>query len=188
MKDVTERNVRIQILVPPRSARRLDLLVDQTESASAAEVVRNALRLYETVIDADRKGRPLFQRIDGVMTPLLMTGPYAPVARTTMIVPMGTRAEFDAADRRKLCDGMAYVVLDPPALRHFTDEGAWVENPLERDPTIDVSTLQDGELAGDVTAFIVRIDGEGWRTRHDELPRMEPLLARLSGFFRQMTR
>ena len=186
MKSSNDRNVRVQILIPPRSAERLDRLIEETESASAAEVVRNALRLYETVIEADRQGRPIFQKVDGTMTPLLLTGPYAPPSRMTMKVPMGTGAEFDAADRKTLRDAMAYVVLDPPGLRHFTDEGAWVENKLAHDPSLDVSTLGEGEIAGDVDSFIVRIDGEGWRTLHDEPATMEPLLARLTSFFRQM--
>jgi hypothetical protein len=188
MQAANNRNVRVQIMLPPRSADRLEKLVAETESASAAEVVRNALRLYETVIEADKKGRPIFQQIDGTMTPVLLTGPYAPPTRNSMLVPMGTRAEFDATDRRKLCDGLAYVVLDPPALRDFTDNGAWIERKLVHDPEIDVSAFQDGEMVGDVDSLLVRIDGKVWRTDREQPAAIEPLLSRLTGYFRQMTK
>ena len=167
MSNDADRNVRVQILVPPRSAQRLDRLVKQTESASIAEVVRNALRLYEAVIDADMKGRPIFQRIDGQMTPLLMMGPYAPPESVSMKLPMGTRDEFDATERKTLREAMGYIVLDPPGIRHFTDDGAWIETPLFHDPEIDVAEYEEGETRGDVDHFIVRIKAQGWRTYPD---------------------
>ena len=185
MSTDTQRNVRVQILIPPRSAERLDRLVEQTESASVAEVVRNALRLYEAVIDADLQGRPLFQRIDGQMVPVLAMGPYAPPATPSIVVPMGTREEFEAADRAELRKGLAYIVLDPPAIRHFTDDGAWLEHALERDPDLDVSGYRDGEVRGDVDAFVMRIGTEGWRSRRDAEVEMEPFLKRVMDLFRR---
>jgi hypothetical protein len=45
-KDTT----RVQMEMPPRSMNRLAKLKDVTEATSYAEVIRNALRLYEDVI------------------------------------------------------------------------------------------------------------------------------------------
>jgi hypothetical protein len=41
---------RIQMDLPPRSVERLKRLQQLTEAASYAEVMRNALRLYEALI------------------------------------------------------------------------------------------------------------------------------------------
>lgn len=182
-----ERNVRIQILVPPKSAERLDRLVTETESASVAEVVRNAIRLYETVIDAEKTGRPIFQRIDGQMVPVLTMGPYSPPVRRSMTMPVGTRAEFEAADRKTLQAGLGYIVLDPPALRHFDDEGGWIEHALVRDEEVDVSDYENGEIRGDVNAFLVCIDGQGWRTQRDpQAITIEPFFKRAADFLKRL--
>lgn len=47
---------RIQVELPPTSLERLRRLQDVTESSSYAEVVRNALRLYEALIDEAEAG------------------------------------------------------------------------------------------------------------------------------------
>ena len=52
-----EKNTRrIQMEMPPQSVERLQALKEATESASYAEVVRNALQLYEALIDEQEKG------------------------------------------------------------------------------------------------------------------------------------
>lgn len=73
----SDRKIRVQILMTAESESRLNRLVEETESASLAEVTRNALRLYEAVIDCAKQGRPLYQEIDGTMVPVLMVGPYS---------------------------------------------------------------------------------------------------------------
>lgn len=42
---------RIQMDMPPRSVERLKRLQEVTEAASYAEVMKNALRLYEALIE-----------------------------------------------------------------------------------------------------------------------------------------
>lgn len=72
MSKVTERTMRVQIALPQRSVERLERLVQITEASSLAEVTRNALKLYETVITGAERGEPFFQRIDGEMVPVVM--------------------------------------------------------------------------------------------------------------------
>lgn len=57
-----KRVVRMQLVLPPRSAERLDLLKDLTESTSYAEVVRNALRVYEALVTEAREGNEVLIR------------------------------------------------------------------------------------------------------------------------------
>lgn len=53
--------------MPPKSVARLRHLQNVTEASSYAEVVRNALRLYEALIDEAESGSEfLIQREDGV--------------------------------------------------------------------------------------------------------------------------
>lgn len=50
-----EQSHRMQVVLPARSYRRLENLVTLTEAASMAEVIREALRLYEAImIEADQ--------------------------------------------------------------------------------------------------------------------------------------
>ena len=61
---------RVQLEMPPQAMERLQRLKDKTEAASYAEVLRNALRLYEALISETESGRELSVRgPDGVMTP-----------------------------------------------------------------------------------------------------------------------
>lgn len=58
---------RVQMDMPPKSVARLRHLQNVTEASSYAEVVRNALRLYEALIDEAESGSEfLIQREDGV--------------------------------------------------------------------------------------------------------------------------
>jgi hypothetical protein len=70
----TERQHRVQILLPPASMKRLDDLVIKTEAASYAEVTRQALRLYEAVVNETAKGAVFSLERDGVRTPVMTMG------------------------------------------------------------------------------------------------------------------
>lgn len=41
---------RLQVVLPPKAYQRLEALVELTEASSMAEVIREALRLYEAVM------------------------------------------------------------------------------------------------------------------------------------------
>lgn len=57
---------RVQIDMPDASLKRLQRLQEITESASYAEVVKSALRLYEALIDEqDNGGQVFLRRADG---------------------------------------------------------------------------------------------------------------------------
>jgi hypothetical protein len=61
---------RVQFDLPPRSMDRLNVLKVKTEAASYAEVVKNALRLYEALIEETESGKQFFIRDEnGTMTP-----------------------------------------------------------------------------------------------------------------------
>ena len=47
---------RVQLELPPQAMERLQRLKEKTEAASYAEVIRNALRLLEALIDEHDKG------------------------------------------------------------------------------------------------------------------------------------
>jgi hypothetical protein len=47
---------RVQLEMPPQAMERLQRLKERTESASYAEVIRNALRLFEALVDEHEKG------------------------------------------------------------------------------------------------------------------------------------
>ena len=60
--------------MPPKSVERLKALQEKTEASSYAEVVRNALQLYEALIEeTDNGGRILIER-DGNAAPLVIFG------------------------------------------------------------------------------------------------------------------
>ena len=61
---------RVQFDLPPRSMDRLNVLKLKTEAASYAEVVKNALRLYEALIEDTESGKQFFVRDEtGAMAP-----------------------------------------------------------------------------------------------------------------------
>lgn len=61
---------RVQFDLPPRSMDRLNALKVKTEAASYAEVMKNALRLYEALIEETESGKEFLVRgKDGTVTP-----------------------------------------------------------------------------------------------------------------------
>ena len=57
---------RVQLEMPPQAMERLQKLKDRIEAASYAEVIRNALRLFEALVDEHEKGAEFFlKRADG---------------------------------------------------------------------------------------------------------------------------
>ena len=70
--DVTESEngeratTRVQLEMPPQAMERLQKLKDRTEATSYAEVIRNALRLFEALVDEHEKGAEFsLKRADG---------------------------------------------------------------------------------------------------------------------------
>jgi hypothetical protein len=65
------RKNRVQLDFPPRAMERLNTLKAKTEASSYAEVVKNALRLYEALIEEEESGRQFLTRDkNGVVAPL----------------------------------------------------------------------------------------------------------------------
>lgn len=61
---------RVQLELPPQAMERLQQLKEKTEAASYAEVIRNALRLYEALIqEADRGAEFQVKEPDGTSVP-----------------------------------------------------------------------------------------------------------------------
>lgn len=57
---------RVQLEMPPQAMERLQGLKERTEAASYAEVIRNALRLFEALVDEHEKGAEFsLKRADG---------------------------------------------------------------------------------------------------------------------------
>lgn len=60
------QTTRVQLELPPQAMERLQRLKDKTEAASYAEVIRNALRLLEALVDEHDKGAEFaLKRPDG---------------------------------------------------------------------------------------------------------------------------
>ena len=51
---------RVQLEMPPQAMARLQKMKDRTEAASYAEVIRNALRVFEALVDEHEKGSDFF--------------------------------------------------------------------------------------------------------------------------------
>lgn len=63
--------VRVQLDLPPKSMARLNALKEATEAGSNAEVIRNALRLYEAMIKEVQDGNEfMVRRPDGTIGPI----------------------------------------------------------------------------------------------------------------------
>jgi hypothetical protein len=63
------RTTRVQLELAEKSFERLTLLKEKTEATSYAEVMKNALRLYESIIAQHEAGKRLFLRSpDGQIT------------------------------------------------------------------------------------------------------------------------
>jgi Arc/MetJ-type ribon-helix-helix transcriptional regulator len=57
---------RVQLELPPQAMERLQRLKDRTEAASYAEVIRNALRVFEALASEHEQGSEfLVKRKDG---------------------------------------------------------------------------------------------------------------------------
>jgi Arc/MetJ-type ribon-helix-helix transcriptional regulator len=57
---------RVQLELPPQAMERLQRLKDKTEAASYAEVIRNALRVFEALTNEHDQGAEfLVKRKDG---------------------------------------------------------------------------------------------------------------------------
>lgn len=57
---------RVQLELPPQAMERLQRLKDKTEAASYAEVIRNALRVFEALATEHEQGAEfLVKRKDG---------------------------------------------------------------------------------------------------------------------------
>lgn len=54
------KTTRVQLELPEKSYERLNLLKEKTEAASYAEVLKNALRLYESIINQVDSGKRLY--------------------------------------------------------------------------------------------------------------------------------
>lgn len=64
---------RVQLDLPPRAFERLNVLKSETEAATYAEVIKNALKLYAAMIDLEREGNDfMMKRKDGTIVPLLL--------------------------------------------------------------------------------------------------------------------
>lgn len=61
---------RVQMDMPPKSLMRLKRLQDVTEASSYTEVVRNALRLYEVLVDEYEAGGELLVKRGDTIVPL----------------------------------------------------------------------------------------------------------------------
>jgi Arc/MetJ-type ribon-helix-helix transcriptional regulator len=57
---------RVQLEMPPQAMERLSRMKEKTEAASYAEVIRNALRVFEALMDEHEKGSEFqLKRTDG---------------------------------------------------------------------------------------------------------------------------
>jgi hypothetical protein len=54
--DATTEKKRLNVVLPERSAQRLSALVEKTEATSYTDVLRNALRLYEAIVEETEQG------------------------------------------------------------------------------------------------------------------------------------
>ena len=66
MENGERTTTRVQLEMPPQAMQRLQRLKERTEAASYAEVIRNALRLFEALVDEHEKGAEFaLKRADG---------------------------------------------------------------------------------------------------------------------------
>jgi hypothetical protein len=54
--DGERSTTRVQLEMPPQAMARLQKLKERTEAASYAEVIRNALRVFEALVEEHEKG------------------------------------------------------------------------------------------------------------------------------------
>lgn len=66
MENAGRTTTRVQLEMPPQAMERLTRLKEKTEAASYAEVIRNALRVFEALLDEHEKGAEFqLKRADG---------------------------------------------------------------------------------------------------------------------------
>ncbi|HEX3944491.1 MAG TPA: ribbon-helix-helix protein, CopG family [Rhizomicrobium sp.] len=66
MENGERTTTRVQLEMPPQAMERLTKLKERTEAASYAEVIRNALRVFEALMDEHEKGAEFqLKRADG---------------------------------------------------------------------------------------------------------------------------
>ena len=66
MENGERTTTRVQLEMPPQAMERLTKLKETTEAASYAEVIRNALRVFEALMDEHDKGAEFqLKRADG---------------------------------------------------------------------------------------------------------------------------
>jgi hypothetical protein len=68
-ESVRGKTVRLNLLLPQQSAARLERLKELTEASSYTEVIRNAIRVYEAIIQEYEKGNKV-QFVDKDNRPL----------------------------------------------------------------------------------------------------------------------
>jgi len=69
------KKMRVQVDLAPSSYDRLARLKEATEAASYTEVFKNALRLYEYIVETEQQGSELILvREDGSQQPLKIFG------------------------------------------------------------------------------------------------------------------
>jgi hypothetical protein len=59
---MAEKTTRLNLVIPQRTADRLEQLREKTEATSNVEVVKNALRLYEALIGDVADGKEIMSR------------------------------------------------------------------------------------------------------------------------------
>jgi hypothetical protein len=68
--DEGRATTRVQLEMPPQAMDRLQRLKERTEAASYAEVIRNAIRLYEALVAEAEKGHEFaIKSPDGIIAP-----------------------------------------------------------------------------------------------------------------------
>jgi hypothetical protein len=60
--DASRERKRLSLVLPERSAQRLSMLVEKTEAKGYTDVMRNALRLYEAIVEETEQGNEIFIR------------------------------------------------------------------------------------------------------------------------------
>ena len=61
-EDLSAERKRLTVVLPERSMQRLNALVERTESSSYTEVLKNALRLYEALVEEASAGNEFLVR------------------------------------------------------------------------------------------------------------------------------
>jgi len=65
-RETARDTTRVQLEMPPQAMERLTRLKEKTEAASYAEVIRNALRVFEALAEEHEKGGEFsLRRSDG---------------------------------------------------------------------------------------------------------------------------